>query len=70
MMIAFIIVVIHFVADFIFQAEEWATNKSKSFKALVKHTAMYSFIWYLVGFGFAVLRGSGGGGRGFGDSAS
>lgn len=49
-----LIIFIHWVADFIFQAEEWATNKSKSFKALVKHTAMYSFIWYLVIFGFAI----------------
>ena len=48
------IIFIHWVADFIFQAEEWATNKSKSFMALVKHTAMYSFIWYLVIFGFSV----------------
>ena len=54
MIIAFAIILIHFVADFIFQDEEWATNKSKSFKALIKHTATYSFIWYLVGFGFAV----------------
>ena len=35
MMIAFIIVVIHFIADFIFQAEEWATNKSKNIVPLV-----------------------------------
>ena len=48
------IIFIHWVADFIFQAEEWATNKSKSFKALVRHTAMYSFIWHLVIFGFSV----------------
>jgi len=55
------IIFIHWVADFIFQAEEWATNKSKSFKALVKHTATYSFIWYLVMFGFSIWRNHFGG---------
>ena len=48
------IIFIHWVADFIFQAEEWATNKSKSFKALVKHTAMYSLVWLYVIVGFAI----------------
>jgi hypothetical protein len=48
------IIFIHWVADFIFQAEEWAVNKSKCFSALVKHTTMYSFIWLLVMVGFSV----------------
>jgi hypothetical protein len=48
------IIFIHWVADFIFQAEEWANNKSKSLKPLLKHTATYSFIWYLVMFGISV----------------
>jgi hypothetical protein len=48
------IIFIHWVADFIFQAEEWVVNKSKSFRALVKHTTMYSFIWLLVMVGFSV----------------
>lgn len=52
MMIAFIIVVIHFIADFIFQAELWATNKSKSNRALLFHTITYSVIWF---FGAAFL---------------
>jgi hypothetical protein len=34
----------HWVADFIFQAEVWANNKSKSFKALLKHTVTYSVV--------------------------
>jgi hypothetical protein len=38
------IVLTHWVADFIFQAEEWATNKSKSFSALIRHTLTYSLI--------------------------
>jgi hypothetical protein len=42
-------VVIHFIADFIFQAEEWATNKSKSNFALFKHVTMYTIIWSTAG---------------------
>ena len=49
MMTAFIIVVIHFIADFIFQAEEWAVNKSKSNLALLKHVSMYTIIWSMFG---------------------
>ena len=46
-MIAFYIVVIHFIADFIFQAEEWATNKSKDLVALVSHTFVYTLVWLI-----------------------
>jgi hypothetical protein len=49
MMTAFIIVVIHFIADFIFQAEEWAVNKSKSIGHLFAHVSMYTMIWSLLG---------------------
>jgi len=48
------IIFIHWVADFVFQAEEWANNKSKGLKPLLKHTLTYSFIWFLVMVGFAV----------------
>lgn len=47
MTIVFAIIVIHYVADFIFQAEEWANNKSKSNTALFKHVLTYSTIWVL-----------------------
>jgi len=46
MLTAFIIVLIHFIADFIFQAELWATYKSKSNRALLSHTITYSVIWF------------------------
>jgi len=49
MMVAFFIVVIHFISDFIFQAEEWATNKSKSNFVLFKHVAEYTIIWSVSG---------------------
>lgn len=43
----FLILFTHWVADFVFQAEEWATNKNKSVKVLLKHTTVYSLIWFL-----------------------
>ena len=43
------IILIHWVADFVFQAEVWAENKSKDLKPLLKHTYTYSAIWLIVG---------------------
>lgn len=37
----------HFLADGIFQDEEWAINKSKSLIALLKHISMYTFVMTL-----------------------
>lgn len=48
------IIFIHWVADFIFQAEEWANNKSKGLEPLFKHTITYSLVWYFVMFVIAV----------------
>lgn len=48
------IIFIHWIADFILQEEEWATNKSKSFKALVKHTLLYSAVWFWIFTVFAI----------------
>jgi hypothetical protein len=47
MLIAFYIVLGHFIADFIFQSEEWAINKSKSIIPLIEHTGTYSFLWFV-----------------------
>jgi hypothetical protein len=41
------IIIIHWVADFVCQAEVWATNKSKNNSALYKHVITYSTIWLL-----------------------
>ncbi len=46
--IAFIIIIIHFIADFIFQDEVWAVGKSKNFKLLLFHTITYSAIWFII----------------------
>jgi hypothetical protein len=41
------IVVMHWIADFVFQAEEWSLGKSKAWSPLLKHTATYSLVWLL-----------------------
>jgi len=47
MLIPFLIILIHWIADFVFQAEEWANNKSKNNIALYKHVITYSTLWLL-----------------------
>lgn len=47
MEIFLLIIVVHWVADFIFQAEKWSLGKSKSLPPLLKHTITYSTIWVL-----------------------
>jgi hypothetical protein len=47
MLIAFILIVIHHIADFMFQTEEMATGKSKSFKILLKHTGTYTLVFFV-----------------------
>lgn len=46
----FSILIIHWIADFIFQDEKWALGKSKNWTDLLKHTATYSSVWLLAGF--------------------
>ena len=52
------IIIIHWVADFIFQDEKWATEKSKSIKMLLYHTSTYSVIWFFMNV-IVVLSGYG-----------
>jgi hypothetical protein len=44
----FIILGVHWLADFVCQSELWALRKSKSVLHLLSHTLMYSFIWLIV----------------------
>jgi hypothetical protein len=50
----FAIIIIHWIADFIFQDEKWALGKSKNWGDLLKHTFTYSTIWYAVFLLFAI----------------
>lgn len=45
--IIFTIIIVHWIADFVFQAEDWAINKSKNIGSLVMHTATYSAMWFI-----------------------
>lgn len=45
----FVILICHWVFDFIMQSHYQATNKSKNNKALFEHVLTYSLAWFLVG---------------------
>jgi len=47
---------LHFVADFLFQTDYMANNKSKSNKALGLHVLVYSLPFLVIGWEFAVVN--------------
>lgn len=49
------LILVHFVADFVLQSDWMAVNKSKSWKALLAHTAIYSACFLFVGWKFALI---------------
>lgn len=50
------IIFIHYIADFVFQTDEMAINKSKNNKYLFKHVYIYSLIWYIFGVIYAIYQ--------------
>jgi len=46
-----IIIIIHWIADFVLQTDKQAKGKSKNWGDLLSHTATYSFVW-LIPIGF------------------
>jgi hypothetical protein len=46
--IAFILIFVHYIADFMFQTENQALGKSTSLKQLVSHTLTYTAVFYVV----------------------
>lgn len=54
--ISLMLLVLHFIADFILQSDYMAINKSKDFIALIGHTAVYSLVFIpFYGTGFAAV---------------
>lgn len=45
----FIIIIVHWIADFVLQTDKQAKGKSKKWSDLLSHTWNYSQIWWLVG---------------------
>ena len=52
--VIFLVIFIHWVADFVFQTHWQATNKSTNNKALLQHVGTYTLIWFVVFFGWIV----------------
>ena len=52
------VVCLHFVADFIFQTDTMAVNKSTSVKWLTAHVLVYMLPFFLLGWQFAVINGA------------
>lgn len=50
-----VILLIHWIADFVLQTSWQAENKSSSNKALVSHTGMYSLFWLAAGIWYVGL---------------
>jgi fatty acid desaturase len=61
MLIAFILIIIHYIADFMFQTENQALGKSKSYSKLISHTFTYTVVFFvlliLIGFGVNLVMG-------------
>lgn len=45
-----LILVVHFLADFVLQTDWQVKNKNNNFKALISHTLTYSLVWFAMSF--------------------
>jgi hypothetical protein len=45
----FLILIIHWFADFVLQTDKQAKGKSKNWTDLINHTYVYSMIWMIIG---------------------
>lgn len=52
-----IMITIHYIADFIFQDEEWALGKSSSNTDLLMHTTTYTAIWIICAGALIMITG-------------
>lgn len=43
-----LVVLIHWIADFVIQTDEQAKNKSSNIFYLIEHTSMYSCVWIIL----------------------
>ncbi len=50
LILACIIVAIHWLADFVLQSQWMSLNKSKNSLALLTHVAIYTTVWFAAGF--------------------
>lgn len=53
----FLIIWLHFIADFLLQSTRMATNKYKDWRVLSQHCAVYSLPFCALGWEFAALAG-------------
>ena len=51
-----VILFYHWFADAVMQTNEMATNKSKSWEALLLHTVLYSYLWIIPGIVYALFN--------------
>ena len=51
-----LLLVLHFIGDFLLQSDWMAKNKSKSLKALALHVSMYMIPFFYVGYVYALVN--------------
>ena len=51
------IILMHWLADFVFQTDKMAKGKSKNWEDLLEHTLCYSVIWLIIGTFYSIYLG-------------